>query len=248
MSGMVASSCPYCGCQTQYTELTIPGLRPMRVPMPCQCARAQHDLIRDEVELELNKSMAAFSKVWDRADIPVWFRDVEPDPTYNEAIDSGRAVYLTGRNGRGKTYTACAIAKSWLMTHTVTKNGMTYCERSLRFLTSQQMESLLKSSWKKWDVSEEDLFQRWIGVDLLILDDVGKGITDERLAENFFRLLSDRWSDRRPMIITSQYKTPDLARRLCADDNTLDAMLSRLRGWCVGRVLDGPDRRLEMAS
>lgn len=227
------------------TELTIPGLKPMRVTMPCSCDEARHELLRDEVDAELSECMGAFTKVWDRADIPVWFRNVEPDPTYNAAIDEGRAVYLTGKNGRGKTHLACQIAKSWLMSHTMTDRGVTACRRSLRFLTSQQMESILKSSWRKWDVTEEDLFQRWIGVDLLILDDVGKGIADERLAENFFRLLDARWSNRKPMIITSQYKTPELARRLCAaDNNTLDAMLSRLRGWCVGKVLDGPDLRL----
>jgi hypothetical protein len=47
------------------------------------------------------------------------------------------------------------------------------------------------------------------------------------------------------MVITSQYNTSALADRLCkADDNTLGALKSRLRGWCEGEVLDGDDRRL----
>ena len=217
----------------------------MVVPMPCRCPEARARAEAEESERAMSERAEAFRAAWSRSGVPEEFAHVEADFSKVGALDSNRSVYITGRNGRGKTHRACQYAKAYLISHTTRERGVTACRRSMRFVTSQQLASALKSSWHRWDETEEDVFQRYAGVDLLVLDDLGKGVPSEWFAENLFRLVDARWSAHRPLVMTSQYGTSDLADRLCkADDNTLGALKSRLRGWCEGEVLDGPDRRL----
>jgi hypothetical protein len=43
-----------------------------------------------------------------------------------------------------------------------------------------------------------------------------------------------------------QFSSVTIADRMCnTSPETLDALKSRLRGWCDGEVLDGPDRRVK---
>jgi DNA replication protein DnaC len=110
------------------------------------------------------------------------------------------------------------------------------------------VQSLIRSTYGRWSQSEEDLFRQWTEVDLLLFDDVGKGVSDERNAETTFRILRTRMDNEKATVITSQYTTAELADALRGRDETLDAIRSRLRGWCEGVVLDGPDRRLERSG
>jgi DNA replication protein DnaC/primosomal protein DnaI len=110
-------------------------------------------------------------------------------------------------------------------------------------------------------MSEEQVKSRWAGVDLLILDDLGKGVPSEWAAETIFDTINGRWKcnqDRgqrkagetpRLTIITSQYGIDDLAERYRrAGAETLSAMVSRLRGECEEVRLGGGDKRITLQS
>lgn len=209
---------------------------------------------------------AILRKVWDRANVPPRFAHVSADFDVARPLFDGKWLYLFGDNGRGKTRVACQAAKACLIRNTArdmvpTKDGFAEgsmrCRISFRFIEAQSMLSEVSSSWSRWGMSEEQVKSRWAGVDLLILDDLGKGVPSEWAAETLFDLINARWKANqdqgqrrdgekpRLTIITSQYGIEDLAERYRkAGTETLSAMVSRLKGMSEEMRLDGPDRRV----
>lgn len=236
--------CKYCGKELPQKNFALAGHRPMLITLPCDCADAKAEAERESAEIERRERLKAFSEVWCRTGIPDMFQHVDADFNRVSPLMGGGALYLVGKNGRGKTHAACQVAKAFLVKNTYRDRTMMRCWKSCRFVTAQRLFSLLKTSWDRWDQNEEDVFQRFAGVDLLILDDLGKGVPSEWAAENVFRLIDVRWSNHRPTIMTSQYAMGELADRFSrAGDETMSAMMSRLDGWCESIHMDGPDRR-----
>ena len=239
------SSCPFCGSALPRRNVALPGRAPRLVTMPCTCPQAVAQESDEERERIRDERARAFGAVWARSGIPEEFAHVEADFALAEAIDSNRSLYLTGENGRGKTRLACMVAKGFLLRHTTEEHGVVACRRSLRFVTWQDVTSQIRSARRSWTQSEVDVYQRLVGVSLLVLDDVGKGVPEERDAETLEWIVNQRWADHRPVVFTSQYDTEMLVARYAkAGSETLGALLSRIRGWCDGARLDGPDRRL----
>lgn len=242
------SRCEYCGKELPTKEFSFMGIKPRVVTLPCDCAEAREAIRREEEEIERAERIRVFSEKWRRVGVPKAFEHVEADFELAKPLFRGNSLYITGRNGRGKTYAACRAAKAFLARNTrKDEDGIMGCWTTAVFITAQDMFSRLRTSWDRWDQTEEDVFQRWAGVGLLVLDDLGKGVPSEWAAENVFRLVDARWSNGRPMVITSQYAMPELADRYeRAGDETMEALLSRLMGWCggYGVRIDGDDRRI----
>lgn len=247
MSSQSTSRCQYCGKELPKRNFALTGHRPMLITLPCDCPQAQEEAARESAEIERRERAEAFAEVWGRANVPEEFRHVS---TTNESFEmaqillGGGSLYFMGENGRGKTHAACQVAKAFLIKSTYRDHMVMRCWKSFQFVTAQGVLSSLRSSWDRWDQNEEDVFQRWSGVSLLLLDDLGKGVPSEWAAENMFRLVDARWSEHRPMIVTSQYSSYELEDRYAkAGAETMRALMSRLDGWCAGKVFDGPDRR-----
>lgn len=238
------SRCEYCGNELEAKNFALPGHRPRLVTMPCECEGAKAEREREDAERERRERIDAFATAWTRVGIPEMFLHVDANSKWAAPLLSGRSVYLVGDNGRGKTHEACRIAKAYLGRNTYRNCGIMRCWKTALFVTMQDMLSQLRTSWDRWDQTEEDVFQRWAGVDLLILDDLGKGVPSEWAAENAFRLVNSRWSNLKPMVITSQYSIAELSDRYAkAGDETMAALVSRLGGWCDVRRFEGVDRR-----
>lgn len=245
----MTTRCQYCGRELPQRNFALAGHEPMLITLPCDCDEARKEAQRESEEIERRERIEAFGKVWERANIPEEFRHVSADRESFEMAQTllgGGSLYFLGANGRGKTYTACQVAKAYLIKSTYRDEMVMRCWKSCQFVTAQGALSQLRSSWDRWDQNEEDVFQRLSGVGLLILDDLGKGVPSEWAAENLFRLVDARWSYHRPMIVTSQYSPDDLTERYAkAGDETMGALMSRLDGWCAGKVFGGPDMRIQ---
>lgn len=240
------SKCQHCGRDLPQRDFALPGHKPMLITMPCDCPKAKEEQEREEREVERQERIDAFAEVWKRVGIPERFQHVKADTKTAAPLSEGRSLYLVGENGRGKTHAACACAKAYLARNTYNDGGVTRCWKSALFLDAQDMFTRLRTSWDRWDQTEEDVFQRWSGVDLLILDDLGAGVPSEWAGENVRKLVNSRWSNGRPMVITSQYGIDELADRYArVGDKSMGAILSRLGGCCDVLVFNGRDRRLE---
>ena len=210
--------------------------------------------MRENEEVERAERIGAFSKVWSRSDVPERFLHVNADFERAKPLFAGKWLYLYGENGRGKTYAACQAAKAYLVRNTKRdviptskgdRQGPMKCRVSFHFTESQNLLSEVTSSWSRWDMNEDEVKSRWAGVDLLILDDLGKGVPSPWAAETLFDIINRRWSNNKLTIITSQYSIVELSERYSkAGEKTLSAMVSRLRGECDDFRLDGPDRRV----
>lgn len=212
--------------------------------MPCGCERAIAAARAEEEAEWAEQRRVRFRVLWSRSGVPERYAHVAADGSHYETLAAGRALYVHGPNGRGKTYLACQVAKHYAVRSLYRAGGLWH-QRSVRFAAVQDVFTTLRSSWDRWDVTEEDVFSRFAGVDLLVLDDLGKGKPTEWGFEALFNLVNDRYANAKPTIFTSQYSPADLARRYAqADRETVSALQSRLLGWCEPVLLDGPDRRL----
>lgn len=240
-----SDACPFCGRPLPTRDFALPGHRPMPITMPCGCERAREAAQAEERERIRSEKAEKFGEAWARAGIPDEFLHVAADFSMADALRSGEAVYIVGDTGRGKSHLACQYAKGYLVRSTTEERGLIACRRSLLYLNAGEMGSQIRTAWDRWDQTEEELYARWAGVDLLVLNDLGKGSTGEWMADNLFRLIDVRHDGHKATIFTSQYTTGALAGRYSkTDPATLKATLSRLRGWCRGVTLEGPDRRL----
>lgn len=243
----MTARCEYCGKELPTRDFALPGNRPMLVSLPCDCPEARAARKAEEEERRKAEKMEAFSKAWVRSGVPKMYRHVKAGKADFERADTligGRSLYLTGKNGRGKTHSACQAAKAYLIRNTYSDGVVTRCWKTLTFTTAQAMFASLKTSWDRWDQTEEDVFQRYLGAGLLILDDLGQGVPGEWSAANVLRLIDERETEGRPIIITSQYSVNELADRYeRAGDGTMSAMMSRLDGWCDVVRMTGHDRR-----
>lgn len=238
-------TCSFCGRELPKKNFALVGHGPMLITLPCDCPQAKAEAERESAEIERKERAEAFAKAWKRVGVPTMFSHVDADFEMAKPLFAGKSLYIVGENGRGKTHAACRVAKAYLVRNTNRRVTMMRCWKSCLFATAQDVLAQLKRSWSRWDQNEEDVFQRWAGVDLLVLDDLGKGVPSEWAAENLFRLVDSRWSNKRPTVITSQYSTAELSDRFQkAGDETMSALVSRLDGWCDVVAMNGTDLRL----
>lgn len=135
-------------------------------------------------------------------------------------------LYLWGACGVGKTHLACACAR--------------HCFEetlSVEILLAGQLSR--KVRMREPD-QEQTVIDQFVRVDVLALDDLGKG-TDSAFARLVLQEILDGrdFRDRGGLIVTSQYSPDALANKL-GDD----AIPSRLVGMCSVIEIRGEDARL----
>lgn len=157
--------------------------------------------------------------------------------TFDRALSVARresaGLFVCGAEGRGKTYLAAAIARYALL------SGCT-----VRFVMARR---LLREIWETYrdeaTVSESEIINRLVKVDLLVIDDLGpgrEGRVSPAVIGAIHEILSERSDRRRPTVVTTN-------RSLDQIGTDYDkAIRSRLGAFdCV--VLRGDDRRLGRA-
>lgn len=145
-----------------------------------------------------------------------------------------RGLVLRGAVGVGKTHTAAAILNA------------VFDKRQCRFSTLGAFLREIRSTMDGRDF-EDAVMAKYLGVDVLVVDDFGKERPSAWALPLIFELLDGRYVRQRPTIYTTQHDGRGLARRLSNEGDVAiaEAILSRLgdREAFASIVLEGDDRR-----
>lgn len=143
--------------------------------------------------------------------------------------NQGRGLIFTGDVGTGKTHLAAAIASHIVEKYSVTVEFVSYVDllADIRAAFSDKVKDVAKI--------EEKLCE----APVLIIDDLGKEKQSEFTNELLFRVVNRRYKDNLPLIVTTNYRLPELAKRLDY------AVFSRIVELCKAVDMCGRDYRLK---
>lgn len=173
------------------------------------------------------------------AEVPPMYRDAQPRP------DLLKGAYITGHAGIGKTHAACGAIRAFVEAHVRDFEGTAiYLGPRARFVSAPEWFAMMRATYNKRGVDESEVFDRYARCGLLVLDDLGKGSRTDWAAERIYMLMDYRLSHRLPTIITSNYNIGEVASILSTDEQSQEAIASRIGGMCRGVRMSGRDRRL----
>lgn len=166
--------------------------------------------------------------------IPTLFSVAEPSYDMLDTLKDGGGIYVYGAQGAGKTWMACRIAKGWL------SRGL----GDARFVSSVNLISEIGSTYGG-NGNEGLVLSKYMFCDLLIVDDLGKEVPSQWSLSKLFEVFDSRYANNRPTIVTTQFDSASLARRMAnsGDPETAMAIVSRFREKYRGMNLGNVDRR-----
>ena len=154
---------------------------------------------------------------------------------FEKYLKSGLGLMFTGSYGAGKTHLAAAIC------HELIKKGFQPI-----FGTMITLLEKIKATYDEYALeNEEQIINKYLSCDLLIIDDLGKEKPSEWALEKLYYIINSRYEAMKPVVITSNYDIERLKVRLTLKDNseTAEAIISRLYEMCRGVHLDDEDYR-----
>ena len=170
--------------------------------------------------------------------IPSLFVAAEPDYDMLNALDGGGGLYISGVQGAGKTWLAARVTKAWLS-----------CGRGkARFISSVRLLSEIGDSYSSRNEGELQVIAKYTSCALLVVDDLGKEVPSQWTLSRLFAIVDDRYANKRPTIVTTQFTPDALARRMSksGDNETAMAIVSRFRERYASVALGNVDRRAGM--
>lgn len=163
----------------------------------------------------------------------------------NWPLVGGRGLLLYGPPGVGKSCLIKCIAVE-LVKKTATEIG---------WYSATNIALLLRGSFdKESDTREQELIDKLGGIELLLLDDLGRENISQYNESVFFEFLNRRNAGMRPTLITTNLDEettermgPDGRRRVVPsiEQRLGDALFSRLNEMCDFIHVNGKDRRLK---
>lgn len=146
-----------------------------------------------------------------------------------ELRTQGRGLYFHGPVGSGKTHAAAVVANELIETHLT----------EVLFLNVPELAGRLRESLRDegQDADAALLVGRMRSVELLVLDDLGVERPSTWIGEILYRVIDERWRERRPLLVASPYPPAALGRRYSPQ------LASRLLGRARSVRVTGRDRR-----
>ena len=139
---------------------------------------------------------------------------------------SGNLLFV-GSTGVGKTFLAVSIAR------TVAERGYSVC-----YETASQLFSKLEKARFTSDEEARKEAEKYAGVDLLIIDDLGTEMPGQFVTSALYSLLNDRLLASKPMVITTNLNVEEAKRRYSPQ------IASRLYGSFLRYTFVGEDIRV----
>lgn len=117
-----------------------------------------------------------------------------------DRIDAGTSVILTGRPGTGKTHLACALLFE------AKKKGF-----SAFFINIRKLFRAVRDTWREGAAeSESQVIDRYVDLDLLVIDEVGVQAKSENEQHILYDILNGRYENAKPTIILSNETLPTI--------------------------------------
>lgn len=154
---------------------------------------------------------------------------------YVNDVLGGLGLYICGPIGTGKTHLASSIAK-----------GLCDSLVNVRITSTLDILADIRSSFGTKSFDEDDVFRSLSKCGVLVIDDLGKEAPTEWVLSMLYRVVNDRYDNLKPMVVTSNYRKSELAKRLAGGGpaETSVAIVSRLSEMCRTVELSGADRRV----
>jgi DNA replication protein DnaC len=122
----------------------------------------------------------------------------------DRTVRSGSSLLLLGGVGTGKTHLACGIAREFINQH-----------RSAMYIRVAELISMVRESWRSDSKrSERKVYKDLLGLDLLILDEVGVQAGTENEQNILFNVINQRSEEMRPVILISNLAAPEVKEML----------------------------------
>lgn len=207
-------------------------------------AAARKAALDAEWEREQTERAARLAAQYDAA-VPLEYRDATWDdpqiPTglvdHLRCWDGRRGLFLTSRTpGTGKSSLAALIVKDTLGRYFET----------VAWANVLRMLELLRRDYGATKRQGQGLLNHLCRADIAVLDDLGAEKPSEWVACRLYEIVSTRYEERRPLIITSNLVLDEIAERLnpVQGEPYGDRIASRLAQMCEQIQVKGNDRRL----
>lgn len=170
--------------------------------------------------------------------VPPVFEDAEPThpvvarwvETFLAEPAKARNLFMLGPTGSGKSHQGYGALRRIVLT--MARNRKLFRWKATTFA---DFNAAMRPKHDDAHIVALEEFQR---TGLLLLDDLGAGVTSAWTDDNLYRLIDYRWSHRLPCIVTTNLDGGDIAAVFD------ERVVSRLNA-SVDVVFDGPDRRLD---
>ena len=249
-------------CKAPFQALTHPKAlaRYLRVPTLCpKCREDEVQSLAQREEKQYQREVALAKETWVTSVVPRHFlgkvfetflqarqqvafdaalQYAQSFPLESALIRDHRSLVFWSRSpGVGKTHLVCAIVQHLLDRWPSSSSCPVEFWEAGKLATSVEAARRFSSGEDR-----ELFFRRRASIPLLVLDDVGKEGVNREMQEVYYRVVNDRYTMGRPMVVTANadpYVSPLLG------DILGEASWSRLQEMCHGAVynMTGEDYR-----
>ncbi len=247
--------CPECGKEIRF--IIVPPFG-MEIPDPCECQLARE---RAEYAAGIERGKVKIRAVMRRVAglRPRWneytFSSIRPRQgqervyklaqAYSEKFYrlKGEGLILSGSTGCGKTMLAAAIANAVIditgiddyEAERVGRGALPRESSPVRMASTVDLMAQIKNCYGSGGAQE--LIAAYQSAQLAILDDVGAEKPSDWVIERLFEIIDRRYSDRLPIIITTNQTPGEMEKRLGS------RIVDRLNEVCVQADIAAPSQR-----
>ena len=240
--------CPDCGEEFEATNL---GPATARYCSKCGEEREGREqererIAKEQLELARYREMIALARIppkwketaFDNSNPELNPRAFKVAKRYAEKFNtqSPSLIFYSSGNGMGKTHLVACIANYVLHEKKV----------SVLFKKARDLMLDIRRTFSdRADMTEADILDRVLSVQLLVLDDVGVDPTSQWLQATYWTVFDRRLEWQLPVVITTNKPLEAPAGEVSLGDRIGDGAVSRLIELCQGNVIDmtGPDLR-----